>query len=146
MSYFRHKFSPQGIGIKSTFLFIAIKQFSRRGNQMKELLKRGEYGELIEAMRYSPRKIAQKLCLSLRQLERIIKKHFGVTVSSWVRSHRMEKALAYLTAGEKVAYVAFQLCYKQASHFCHEFKKFYGFSPITYCGLKRAQFQNGSDL
>jgi AraC-like DNA-binding protein len=52
-----------------------------------------------------------------------------VTVSQWLRQHRLSKAYQALLKGKQVKEVAYDHGYKQMSHFSREFKIFFGVPP-----------------
>lgn len=83
----------------------------------------------------STRAIALELHISQRQLQRYTKKAFGKTPQQVVKEERLSKALEMLRAERCVKTVAFNLGFKQVSHFSREFRRAYGISPSKYVGL-----------
>jgi AraC-like DNA-binding protein len=67
--------------------------------------------------------------VSLRTLQRRFKVRYGLTVSDWIKTVRMQEAVNRVRAGDRVKEVAFDLGYKQLSHFSREFKRKYGAPP-----------------
>ena len=70
------------------------------------------------------------LCgVSLRTLQRHFRNQYGLTVKEWIRTVRLEQARTRLMLGEGVKQVAFDLNYKQLSHFSRAFKDRFGVPP-----------------
>jgi AraC-like DNA-binding protein len=71
-----------------------------------------------------------RLCnVSMRTLQRHFRKHYNTTLSEWFREVRLEKARLMLASAESVKCVAFDLGYKQPSHFTRDFKERFGVPP-----------------
>jgi AraC-like DNA-binding protein len=81
------------------------------------------------AANFKPAAIAERCGLSLRTIQRYFKKHYGVTLSHWLRNYRLQLAYERLTKGESIKSVAYSLGYKQLSHFSRDFKATYGCAP-----------------
>ena len=78
--------------------------------------------ELAEMANFEANELA-RLCLSCtRQLQRKFRHQFGRTPQSWLNERRMMSARQRLLAGEPVKKVAFDLGFKQVSHFYRQFK------------------------
>lgn len=77
------------------------------------------------------------LCrVSPRHLRRYFHRNFGRSTQAWLDERRMHAAGPMLRRVRSVKEVAFELGFKQTSHFSREFKKFYGINPSTYLGIK----------
>jgi len=88
-----------------------------------------EWEVLAQKAGYRARELADLCQASLRTLERHFQKHYGVTVSEWLRELRLKQAYSVLQTGKSVKEVAFEHGYKQVSHFSREFKSHFGVSP-----------------
>jgi AraC-like DNA-binding protein len=78
---------------------------------------------------YKPRELAALCQISLRTLERHFQKHYGLTVAQWLKELRLQEAYEQIKQGSSVKEVAFDMGYKQLSHFSREFKNEFGVSP-----------------
>jgi|SRR3954468_10875171 AraC-like DNA-binding protein len=90
--------------------------------------------ELASRAQYKPSEIAKLTKVSLRTLQRHFKSNYNVTISTWLRSLRLNEAYSRLAAGNSVKEVAYGLGFKQLSHFSREFKKMYGVAPSCLRG------------
>src|SRR5688572_11007605 len=93
-----------------------------------------EWEVLAQKAGYRARELADLCQTSLRTLERHFHKHYGVTVSEWLRELRLKQAYSSLQTGKSVKEVAFEHGYKQVSHFSREFKSQFGVSP-SFLGI-----------
>jgi AraC family transcriptional regulator, exoenzyme S synthesis regulatory protein ExsA len=85
-----------------------------------------------------------RLCqVSMRTLQRHFRKHYNTTLSQWVRELRLERARIMLASAESVKCVAFDLGYKQPSHFTRDFKDRFGVPPSTLRWPLSLKFQIG---
>jgi AraC-like DNA-binding protein len=69
--------------------------------------------------------------VSMRTLQRFFRSRYNKTVSDWLRELRLTEALQMIKCSDSVKKVAFDLGYKQPSHFTRDFKKKFGVSPRT---------------
>jgi AraC-like DNA-binding protein len=81
-----------------------------------------QWEALAESADYDCRKLAASRGHSLRQLEREFHAVFGPPPHVWLNEQRVEAAERLLLSGKPVKWVAFELGYKQPSHFCRQFK------------------------
>ena len=84
---------------------------------------------LALASNFRPGLLAHRCSVSLRTLQRHFTKHYGITLSESLRRMRLSLAFARLQNGERIKCVAYDLGYKQLSHFSRDFKRFYGVPP-----------------
>jgi AraC-like DNA-binding protein len=98
---------------------------------MKSLLDRvGNWAVLAKAANYSVERLAKRLGITVRRLEKFCLRRTGMTPHQRLTEMRQAKAWALVTAKKKrVKEVASELGYKQVSHFSREFKRFYGIAP-----------------
>jgi transcriptional regulator GlxA family with amidase domain len=91
-----------------------------------------DWEELAAAAKYRASQLARRCQISDRQLRRFFLEKFGVTPQDWISQLRLRKAPLLISTGQSIKVTAFELGFKQPSHFCREFKRVYGSSPRTY--------------
>jgi len=96
------------------------------------LLRIEKWETLARQADFQPAKMAALCSISLRQLERFFALRFGKTPGEWSRELKCRQALKLITEGYSNKAVAAELKFASASHFCHEFKRFYGASPQSF--------------
>lgn len=67
--------------------------------------------------------------MSVRTLQRHFRKNYDLTLREWLREVRLEKSRVMLPEARCVKTVAYDLGYKQPSHFTRDFKQRYGIPP-----------------
>jgi AraC-like DNA-binding protein len=82
----------------------------------------------IEA-KFSPHHLAALCNVSLRTLQRRFDEIYGMPIGQWMRNYRVSQAYQRIAAGEAVKAVAYDLGFKQLSHFSRVFKETYGVAP-----------------
>jgi AraC-like DNA-binding protein len=75
--------------------------------------------------------LARDCGVSLRQLERFFLTKAKMTPEHWLNSLRQREAIALIIQGRSIKEVAFDLGYKQTSHFSREFKRAHGIAPSS---------------
>jgi AraC-like DNA-binding protein len=85
--------------------------------------------ELARSAQYRPSILAERCGVSMRTLQRYFRTHYDKTVSDWLRELRLNEAFSSLKQCDSVKEVAFDLGYKQPSHFTRDFKKKFGVPP-----------------
>ncbi|HTG44453.1 MAG TPA: helix-turn-helix domain-containing protein [Verrucomicrobiae bacterium] len=83
---------------------------------------------------YRPRELARAANVSLRTLQRHFADRYDTTVRDWLRSVRLKEAYQRISAGDSVKEVAYDLGYKQISHFSRDFKNEFGVPPSLLNG------------
>mgnify|MGYP001269886524 CR=1 FL=1 len=83
---------------------------------------------------YRPRELASLCTVSLRTLQRHFSGRYGMTLGEWLRDLRINQAYERIKSGEQIKYVAYDLGFKQPSHFSRVFKKVHGVTPSTVAG------------
>ena len=81
---------------------------------------------------YDSAVLSRKLNVSQRQLQRYTRKLFGRSPQDWLDEQRLGIAAGLILKRRSVKEVAYQLGYKQPSHFSREFKIYYGLSPAQF--------------
>jgi AraC-like DNA-binding protein len=94
---------------------------------------RCEYFKSLAAQAsYEPGRLAEMAEISLRQLERYVARDFRATPKAWLRKQRMESACKLLGEAHSVKDAAYVLSFRHPSHFCREFKRYYGITPSQF--------------
>lgn len=100
---------------------------------------------MAEKSSYSAPAISKKLQISPRQLRRYAQASLGRSPQDWLNEQRLTRAGQMLKKVRMVKTVAFQLGFKQVSHFSREFKLQYGVSPTGFLvwidGQRNLHFQ-----
>jgi AraC family transcriptional regulator len=91
-----------------------------------------QWTQMAATSRYDAKMLARLCNLSVRQLERDFRRELDRPPQDWLNGRRIEAAKSSLLAGEPVKKVAFDLGYKQASHFCRQFKKSSTLTPSQF--------------
>jgi AraC-like DNA-binding protein len=92
--------------------------------------------------RYDASEFARYCRLSPRQLQRKFRQTLNRTPQEWLDEQRIEAAKQLLMSGEPVKKVAFDLGYKQSSHFCRQFKSRNGVTPSEFAALQESKRRN----
>ena len=81
---------------------------------------------------YSARELAKLCAISGRQLQRQFHRELNRTPQDWLNEQRIDAARRLLTFGGSIKSVAFELGYKQVSHFCRQFKVYNNVTPSQF--------------
>lgn len=78
--------------------------------------------------------LAEMVCLSKKQFQRIFSEHVGATPKEFMRIVRFHKALYTLQNNPKMNFttLAYECGYYDQAHMTHEFKLFSGYTPSQY--------------
>ena len=98
-----------------------------------------EWEALAQNAQYRANELASLCQVSLRTLQRHFRANYGLTVSKWLRDIRLREAYGKLIQGAMVKEAAFDLGYKQLSHFSRDFKDYFGVSPSFLSGVPSIQ-------
>jgi AraC-like DNA-binding protein len=85
--------------------------------------------ELAAEAGYRPGKLAELCGVSLRTLQRHFAANYNCTLSAWLKKIRLRTAYSRIHEGEAVKVVAYDLGFKQLSHFSRVFKQAHGVPP-----------------
>jgi AraC-like DNA-binding protein len=85
--------------------------------------------KLAAKAQYRPAALAVLCNVSLRTLQRHFQRTYRTTLSVWLNASRLAKAYERIRSGESVKFVAFELGFKQLSHFSRAFKEAHGVPP-----------------
>jgi len=93
------------------------------------------WAKLARDCQFDEKEMARRTMVSVRQLQRHFKEQMGRTPKAWLNEQRMIVARKLLQEGCSVKATASQTGFKQASHFCREFKHCYEMTPRQYVTL-----------
>jgi AraC-like DNA-binding protein len=108
-------------------------------NSRLDSIADSEWEGLTIAARYAPESMAAYCSVSLRQLERFFKNHFGETPECWMLKLRCRHAPRLIRQGYATGAVAHELNFTSTSHFCRAFKKLQGRTPQAFAPLRRPE-------
>lgn len=86
---------------------------------------------------YKARELAKLCGMSTRQLERLFQRELNRTPQDWLNEQRIDAAWRLLMLGGSVKSVAFELGFKQVSHFCRQFKAYKRVTPSQFLNCNR---------
>jgi len=92
----------------------------------------GQWLQVAEQSAFSGLIMAKNLGVSQRQLRRRARACLGRSLQRWLDEQRLIRASQMLKKVRLVKAVAFQLGFKQVSHFSRKFKLHYGVCPTGY--------------
>lgn len=87
---------------------------------------------LAHSSQFLARNLASLCRISPRHLRRRFREQFGCSTQAWLDEQRMRAAGPLLREKQCVKVVAYELGFKQVSHFSRAFKKFHGLTPTAY--------------
>jgi|ERR1044071_4687752 transcriptional regulator GlxA family with amidase domain len=99
------------------------------------LLEITDWQRLAEEAKFRPGIMAAKCPIGLRQLQRFFAKHFNQSPKAWSKDLQMITARRLIAQGLSNKAVAAELGFGNASHLCHDFKKYFGKSPQAFAPL-----------
>ncbi len=91
-----------------------------------------QWPTLARSSQFLARNLARLCQISPRHLRRCFRERFGCSTQAWLDEQRMLAAGPLLREKQCVKIVAYELGFKQVSHFSREFKKFHGLTPTAY--------------
>ncbi len=87
---------------------------------------------LAREVEYDPRKLAERVGVSLRQLQRYFSQDFGMPPREWLKEKRAVDARVLLRERISLKRVAVALGYDHASQFSRDFKVSYRMTPKEF--------------
>jgi AraC-like DNA-binding protein len=87
---------------------------------------------LAKTALYSSKELPRLLRVSPRQIQRKFRQELGLSPQKWLNAERIRVAKELLLTGLQVKRVAYQLNFKQVSHFSAHFKKYTGSTPSEF--------------
>lgn len=91
---------------------------------------------LALASRFRISELARRCAVSVRTLQRHFRKHYDLTLATWLRECRLNQARQQLAAASSIKALSYDLGYKHPSHFTREFKKQFGVPPSLWLSAK----------
>jgi len=85
-----------------------------------------------EHLKFSLTEAAKQFGIDKFKFLRIFKSQTGLSPNNYFNLKRIEKSKQMLTEGADLLAVAIDLGFYDVAHFCNQFKKFTGISPIAY--------------
>ncbi len=83
-------------------------------------------------LKFSLTEAAKKFGIDKFKFLRIFKSQTGMSPNNYFNLKRIEKSKQMLAAGHDLLAVAIDLGFYDVAHFCNQFKKFTGISPVAY--------------
>ena len=93
-----------------------------------------QWQTLAKESEFKAGKLAHKCGVSLRTLQRHFHSHYKMPLRDTLRHIRLTEAYSRLCGGERVKFVAYDLSYKQLSHFSRDFSIYFGVAPSLLNG------------
>ena len=93
------------------------------------LLTIEQWEQVAREAEFNAAKMASLCSISERQLQRLFRRHLHCTPSHWLRELQCRLAKDLIVQGYSNKAAANALKFANESHFCREFKKFFGTSP-----------------
>jgi AraC family transcriptional regulator len=106
----------------------------------KALLERWE--QLAGTARYDAKELAKLSNLSVRQLQRDFRLGLDRSPQDWLNEQRIKAAQQLLLSGQPVKTVAFELGFKQVSHFCRQFKFLNNMTASEFVLIQTQEIRN----
>jgi AraC family transcriptional regulator len=98
----------------------------------RRMIPRQRWEEMAAAANFDAKELARLCQLSIRQLQRDFRRCLGRSPQDWLNERRILAAQQLLLAGQPIKRVAFELGYKQPSHFCRQFKSISSMTPSEF--------------
>jgi AraC-like DNA-binding protein len=95
-----------------------------------------DWEQLAPLARFDAGELAGLCGISLRQLQRDFQRQLAQAPQEWLNEQRLKTATRMLLTGQPVKVVAWELGYKQPSHFCRQFKDYHQLTPKQFVALE----------
>jgi AraC-like DNA-binding protein len=102
--------------------------------------------EIALECRYCTRRLAQRIGVSQRKLQRLFRAELACTPGHWLRSQRMQAARLMLESSSTVKEVAYSLGFRHESQFCRDFKQAFGCSPATKLAHRHSALHGSGEV
>ena len=99
---------------------------------IESVLTLQQWEQVAREADFNPARMASIFSISQRQLQRLFRKNLQCTPSKWLRELQCRLARDLIAQGYSNKAAAAELKFASESHFCREFKKFFGHSPQSY--------------
>ncbi len=96
------------------------------------LLKTQAWEEVAKEAGFKVGRMALLCAVSERQLQRIFSQRIGCTPRRWLRELQCRLAKDLIQRGYTAKAVAAEMRFANEPHFCREFKKVFGASPMSF--------------
>jgi AraC-like DNA-binding protein len=117
--------------VSKDLITFALGQFMGKASISVE-----QWEELAKAAQYRAHALAGLRKVTTRQLRRQFNRDFGCSPQEWLNVQRIALAERLLLAGQPIKAVAFELGFKQPSHFCRVFKATKQMTPSEFVGTQ----------
>ncbi|HWY75229.1 MAG TPA: helix-turn-helix domain-containing protein [Verrucomicrobiae bacterium] len=110
-----------------------------------DLQNPGCWRDAISRSGWRAARLARQLDVSRRQLQRYTRAMFHQSPQDWLDEQRLKVAGDQLQKLRSAKRVAYELGFKQLSHFSREFKRFHGLSPREFLACSDLQARTASN-
>ncbi len=99
---------------------------------------------LARKARYRRSALAALLRVSVRTLDRYFQREYHQTAQEWLNGRRLLRANELLANGAPVKQAAFEVGFKQVSHFSRAFREQFGYPPSKVCAKAAGWLERGA--
>jgi AraC-like DNA-binding protein len=103
---------------------------------MRRIRSEKEWITLAAAAGYDVNKFAKLANMSVRQLQREFRRDRRMTPKDWLTQQRLLVGAERMERGDDLKVIAADLKFKQLSHFCRVFKRFFKMTASQYLNSK----------
>jgi len=91
-----------------------------------------DWPKLARQARFRAKPLSESLGLTPRHLQRCVRARFGTSIQAWLNAERMIAAPSLLRKLRRAKDVGALLGFNQSSHFCREFREYFGLYPSAF--------------